>query len=94
MYRPCKFRNSQMGIFQCGRHFFENTTQETYDELHSFCKNTVPDKFCSYIDFGFSMQDGVRIYINCTHPKKSHTMKSFNDCKDCDSKDEKLDSIA
>ena len=36
VYRPCKFRSSQLGIFQCEKHRFMHTAQEHYQELYEF----------------------------------------------------------
>ncbi|MFH1454345.1 MAG: hypothetical protein ABIH00_10285 [Armatimonadota bacterium] len=92
-YRPCKFRKSQFGIFQCEKHFFQNTTQETYGELYNFCKEFVPEKYCPHIDFGFSMQDGAILYINCTHTFKARKLKNFDECKECDFPDKESVTI-
>ncbi|MCS7165009.1 MAG: hypothetical protein RMJ51_01845 [Candidatus Calescibacterium sp.] len=83
-YRPCKYRHSQLGIFQCERHMYQHTTQEQYEELYHFCLKNVPDKFCPYIDFGFDMsQDPPKININCTHPYFGGPLKAIGDCPNC-----------
>jgi len=84
-YRPCIFRHSQLGLFQCEKHFFQHTDPLQYDELYEFCLSHVPDRFCPHLDFGFSMESGeAKLYINCTHTYKSRTLKSFQECEECD----------
>lgn len=80
-YRPCMFRSSQLGIFQCEKHFFQHSTQEMYEELHKFCLANVPDRFCSYQDFGFDMSGSQpRLFLNCTHPYQSRPLQKFSQC--------------
>jgi hypothetical protein len=95
VYRPCKFRSSQLGIFQCEKHQFLHSTQEHYHELYEFCLENVPDRFCTYTDFGFSMEgEKPKIFINCTHPYQSRPMKSFKECFEaCDYFDKEGDSL-
>jgi len=83
VYRPCKFRKSKLGVFQCEKHFFEHGHPDNYEDIYRFCSEIIPDHFCSYIDFGFNMEERVA-YINCTHPFISRPMKNFNDCKKCE----------
>lgn len=84
-YRPCVFRSSQLGIFQCEKHFFQHSTQDAYDELYNFCLEHVPDRFCPYIDFGFNMEENPpKIFINCTHTYYARPIKSFKECSQCD----------
>jgi len=82
-YRNCKFRKSKLGVFQCEKHFFEHSYPEQYEELYSMCSEAIPDAFCSYIDFGFNLED-KSIYINCTHPFISRPMENFEACKTCE----------
>lgn len=44
-YRPCRFRSSTLGIFQCEKHMFHHSHPEIYDELYEFCLVNVPDRF-------------------------------------------------
>ncbi len=85
-YRPCRFRSSTLGIFQCEKHMFHHTHQEIYDELYEFCLVNVPDRFCDYVDFGFSLEgERPKIFINCRHPYQSRPLHSFRDCiEECD----------
>jgi len=84
-YRPCIFRHSQLGIFQCEKHYFQHTDPQQYDELCEFCMANVPDSFCPHLDFGFSMEGGEpRLFINCTHTYKSRALSSFAECEECD----------
>ena len=60
---------------------FQHSFPEIYNELYEFCLVNVPDRFCSYVDFGFSLEDEhPRIFINCTHPYQSRPLESFRDC--------------
>ena len=94
-YRPCKFRASVLGIFQCEKHMFQHTDQETYDELYNFCLHNVPDKFCTYIDFGFSLEsEEPAIYINCTHPYQCRPLRTFEEClAECSFHDKEGESL-
>lgn len=84
-YRPCVFRSSQLGIFQCERHFFQHSDPDQYDRLYQFCLEHVPDRFCPHIDFGFNYEEKPpRIYINCTHTYYARPLKSFAECAQCD----------
>lgn len=83
-YRPCKFRKSKLGIFQCEKHFFEHGHPDNYEEVYQFCSGVVPDYFCSYADFGFNMDGQPTVFINCTHPFISRPMKNFEECKTCE----------
>ncbi len=93
-YRPCKYRNSQLGIFQCERHFYQHTSPEQYDELYHFCLKHIPDEFCPYLDFGFDMaQDPPRVYMNCTHTYYARPLRSIEDCESCPFPDKKGQSL-
>ena len=93
-YRPCKYRHSQLGIFQCERHFYQHTLQEQYEDLYHFCLQHIPDKFCPYFDFGFDMsQDPPRVFINCTHTYFARPMQSVEDCKPCPFTDKEGESL-
>ncbi|HPZ09522.1 MAG TPA: hypothetical protein PL110_15565 [Candidatus Eremiobacteraeota bacterium] len=83
-YRPCKFRKSKLGIFQCEKHCFDHSHPDHYEGLYSFCLNIIPENFCSYVDFGFNMEDEPTVFINCTHPFISRPMKDFEECKTCE----------
>lgn len=85
-YRPCRFRTSTLGIFQCEKHLFQHSYPEIYNELYEFCLENVPDSYCDYIDFGFSLEgDKPRLFINCRHPYQSRPLHSFRDCiEECD----------
>ena len=94
-YRPCRFRSSVLGIFQCEKHVFQHSSPEIYSELYEFCYDNVPDRFCGYVDFGFSLEgETPRIFINCTHPYQSRPMQSFRDClEECDYHDKEGESL-
>ena len=94
-YRPCRFRSSVLGVFQCEKHMFQHSYPEIYNELYEFCLENVPDRFCDYIDFGFSLEGEVpRIFMNCTHPYQSRPLKSFRDCiEECDYYDKEWESL-
>ena len=40
-YRPCRFRTSTLGIFQCEKHLFQHSYPEIYNELYEFCLENV-----------------------------------------------------
>ena len=94
-YRPCRFRSSSMGVFQCEKHMFEHSNPEIYNELYEFCLEHVPDRFCCYIDFGFSLEgEKPRIFVNCTHPYQARPLRSFRDCiEECDWGDKQGESL-
>ena len=85
-FRPCQFRSSQLGVFQCEKHMYQHMSPEVYHELYEFCLVHVPDSFCDYIDFGFSLEgEQPRLYINCKHPYQSRPLDSFREClEECD----------
>lgn len=83
-YRPCIFRKSNKGIFQCEKHFYAHYLPEAYDELYKICTETVPEYFCPHIDFGFNLQSENKIFINCTHTYKARCVKNFKECEPCD----------
>ncbi|MBI3929372.1 MAG: hypothetical protein HY319_27750 [Armatimonadetes bacterium] len=85
-YRPCRFRSSHLGVFQCDKHAFLHSHPEIYNELYEFCLEHVPDRFCDYVDFGFTLEGEVpRLFANCTHPYQSRPLRSFRDClEECD----------
>lgn len=85
-FRPCRFRTSQMGVFQCEKHMFDHANPDVYNELYEFCLEHVPDRFCCYIDFGFTLEgERPQIFINCTHPYQARPLTSFRDClEECD----------
>lgn len=92
-YRPCIFRQSQLGIFQCEKHYYQHSLPQTYDELYEFCLSMVPDRYCPHLDFGFNLEEGPRIYINCTHTYKARLLKNFKECEDCDFPDKEGTSL-
>ena len=94
VYRPCIYRQSQLGIFQCDKHFFQHTDPAQYDELYTFCSSVVPDRFCPHLDFGFTLEgEEPRIFITCTHTYKARVMDSFDECRDCDFPDKEGSSL-
>ncbi len=82
-YRLCKYRYSQMGVFQCEKHYYMHAMPDTYDKVYALCEAQVPQRFCSYIDFGFNLQEEPALRINCTHPYRSQPMESFKGCEGC-----------
>ena len=84
-----------LGVFQCEKHMFQHSYPEIYNELYEFCLVNVPDRFCSYVDFGFSLEgEQPRIFINCTHPYQSRPLGSFRDCiEECDFHDKEGESL-
>jgi hypothetical protein len=92
-YRPCIYRQSQLGIFQCEKHFFQHAEPNQYDELYEFCLSCVPDRFCPHLDFGFNLEGEPKIYINCTHTYKARPLKSFSECEECDFPDKQGSSL-
>lgn len=93
-YRPCVFRHSQLGIFQCEKHFFQHSDQDTYDSLYEFCLSKIRDQFCPHLDFGFNMEENPpKLYMNCTHTYKAGPLPgNFSICDACDFPDK--DSIS
>lgn len=83
VYRPCKFRKSKHGVFQCEKHMFEHTHPDHYNQVYEMCKVSIPDAFCSYADFGLNMEENT-FYLNCTHPFISRSMQNFEPCKTCE----------
>ena len=94
-YRPCRFRTSQLGVFQCEKHMYQHASPEVYNELYEFCIEHVPDRFCCYADFGFNLEgETPRLYLTCTHPYQSRPMRSFRDCiEECDFGDKEGESL-
>jgi hypothetical protein len=94
-YRPCRFRSAEFGIFQCEKHTYNHASQEVYDELYEFCLDNVPDRYCCYIDFGFSLEgEKPRLFLLCTHPYQSRPLGSFRDClEECDYNEKEGESL-
>ena len=92
-YRPCVYRQSLLGIFQCEKHYFQHAHPSMYDELYEFCDQKVPERFCPHIDFGFNLEDGAKIFINCTHTYKARPLMSFRECEECDFPDKEGSSL-
>ena len=94
-YRPCRFRTSQLGVFQCEKHMFQHGSAEVYNELYEFCIEHVPDRFCCYTDFGFNLEgETPRLFLTCTHPYQSRPLRSFRDCiEECDYHDKEGESL-
>jgi hypothetical protein len=95
VYRPCKYRVSTLGIFQCERHMFQHDHPEIYEELYHFCLSVVPDRYCTYSDFGFSLEGEEPIlFLNCTHPYQARPMRTFQECwDDCAFHDKEGESL-
>lgn len=86
-YRQCKHRYSQQGVFQCARHVFMHLQSETYDKVHAICLDAIPRRFCSYLDFGFNLQEDPSVRLNCTHTFFSRPLGSVSECRGCEYQD-------
>ena len=65
-YRPCVYRQSLLGIFQCEKHYFQHAHPSMYDDLYEFCLDNVPDRFCPHVDFVFN-KNKLTIQTNLTN---------------------------
>jgi hypothetical protein len=67
-FRPCKFRKSKLGIFQCEKHFFEHGHPDIYKKFI----NSVPVLYLNtsvlMLISGLIWTGQPTVFINCTHP--------------------------